>query len=134
MKVRQNLYIDRALSDALEALASGPRGNKSRIVNDALAAYLARRATKEVDDLFKVRLDRLSHDIALIRRDQDVLLETLVLFVRYQLLVTAPLPEADSAALAIGHDRFQSFIGQVGRLLSSGERSIRHPDTPAVLS
>ncbi len=128
MKVRQNLYIDRAVSDALEALARRPGGNKSRLVNDALTAWLARRGTKEIDDLFKFRLDRLSGDIALLRRDQAVLLETLVLFVRYQLLVTAPLPEADTAARAVGNARFESFIGQVGRILGAGKRSIRHPD------
>ena len=43
MKVRQNLYLDRELSDALEALATGPGANKSRLVNDAIAAWLARR-------------------------------------------------------------------------------------------
>jgi hypothetical protein len=46
MKVRQNLYIDQSLSDALEALALRPGGNKSRIVNEALGAWLARRATR----------------------------------------------------------------------------------------
>ena len=92
MKVRQNLYIDRELSDALEALATKPGSNKSRLVNDALASWLARRGAKEVDDLLKVRLDRLSREIGHARRDLEVLLESLSLFVRYQLTVTAPCP------------------------------------------
>lgn len=124
MKVRQNLYIDQAISDALEALAAGPGGNKSRLVNDAVAAWLARRGTKEIDDLLKVRLDRMSREIALIRRDSEVILESLALFVRYQLLVTAPLPEADSSALAVGLDRFEKFVAQVGRQLASGRRTL----------
>lgn len=124
MKVRQNLYIDRELSDALEALATGPGANKSRLVNDAVAAWLARRGTQEVDDLLKVRLDRMSREIGLVRRDIDVVLESLALFVRYQLLVTAPLPEADSAALAVGLDRFEKFVGQVGRQLAAGKRTL----------
>ena len=124
MKVRQNLYLDGAVSDALEALASGPGGNKSRLVNDALAAWLARRGTKEIDDLFKGRLDRLSRDVALVRRDIDVLLESLALFVRYQLLVTAPLPDADITALAVGLARFEKFVGQVGRQLATGKRTL----------
>lgn len=128
MKVRQNLYIDRALSDALEALAAGPGANKSRLVNDAIAAWLARRGTQQLDDLLKVRLDRMSRDIALVRRDLEVVLESLALFVRYQLLVTAPLPEADSAGLAIGRDRFEKFVGQVGRQLASGRRTFRATD------
>lgn len=124
MKVRQNLYIDREISDALEALAAGPGANKSRLVNDAVASWLARRGTKEVDDLLKGRLDRMSREIAGARRDLEVLLESLSLFVRYQLTVTAPLPDADSAARAIGRDRFEAFVAQVGRQLAAGSRTL----------
>ena len=132
MKVRQNLYMDRELSDALEALAAGPGANKSHLVNDAVAAWLARRGTQEVDDLFKHRLDRISREQALIRRDLEVLLESLALFVRYQLMVTAPLPESDVAAIALGHQRFDQFIGQLGRQLASGKRTLgSEPDGEA---
>ena len=124
MKIRQNLYIDRELSDALEALAAGPRGNKSHLVNDALKDWLARRGTKEVDDLLKVRLDRLTRELAGARRDIDVLLESLSLFVRYQLMVTAPLPEGDAAAIAVGRERFDKFVAQVGRQLASARRTL----------
>ena len=124
MKVRQNLYIDRNLSEALEALALRPGGNKSRIVNEALGAWLARRATKEVDDLLKPRLDRISRQIGACRRDIEVVLEALSLFVRYQLTVTAPLPEADTTALAIGNQRFERFIAQLGRQIAGGRRTL----------
>src|SRR3546814_20274751 len=102
MKVRQNLYIDQSLSDALEALALRPGGNKSRIVNEALGVWLARRATKEVDDLLKPRPDRISREVGACRRDVEVVLEALSLFVRSQLPVTAPLPETDRPARAGG--------------------------------
>ena len=124
MKFRQNLYIDQALSDALDHLARKPGTNKSQIVSDALAAYLARRGTKEIDDLLKGRLDRISREIGHARRDIEVLLESLSLFVRYQLTVTAPLPDADSAARAVGRERFKAFVNQVGRQIGSGKRSI----------
>ena len=127
MKVRQNLYIDRAISDALEALASGRCGNKSRLVNDALAAWLARRGTKEIDDLLKVRLDRMSREQERIGRDLQIVLESLSLFVRYQLTVTAPLPEADTAARAVGRERFEAFVSQLGRQLASGKRTLGPP-------
>lgn len=128
MKIRQNLYLDREITDALEALAAGHRGNKSRLVNDAMRDWLARRGTKEVDDLFKSRLDRMTREIGLVRRDIDVVLESLALFVRYSLTVTAPLPEGDTAALAIGRDRFESFVAQVGRQLATGTRTLAPPD------
>lgn len=123
MKVRQNLYIDAELSTALDLLARGTR-TKSRIVNDALKDYLARRASKEIDELLKTRLDRMSREMARMARDVDILLESLSLFVRYQLTVTAPLPEGDSAALAIGRDRFEAFVGQVGRQIAAGKRTL----------
>lgn len=128
MKIRQNLYIDREIGDALEALAAGNRGNKSRLVNDALKDWLARRGTRQVDDLLKVRFDRLSRELDGARRDIDVLLESLSLFVRYQLMVTAPLPEADAAGRAIGRDRFESFVAQVGRQIAAGTRTLGSPE------
>ena len=124
MKVRQNLYIDSDLADALDALVIRRGGNKSRIVNEALRDWLARRATKEVDDLLKVRLDRISREVAAGRRDMEVVLEALALFVRYQLTVTAPLPEADAAALATGNQRFERFIAQLGRQIAGGKRTL----------
>ncbi|MCM8732325.1 CopG family transcriptional regulator [Hephaestia sp. GCM10023244] len=127
MKVRQNLYIDRSISDALEALATAPGGNKSRLVNAALADWLERRGSKKIDDLLKVRLDRMSREQDRIRRDIEVVLESLSLFVRYQLTVTAPLPDADSAARAIGRERFEAFVSQVGRQLASGARTLGPP-------
>ena len=126
MKIRQNLYIDRDLSEALTALASGRGGNKSRLVNAALQDWLARRGTKEIDNLFKIRLDRISRELAGIRRDMEVLLESFALFVRYQLMVTAPLPDADAAAVAVGRERFEKFVAQVGRQLARGTRTLDH--------
>lgn len=128
MKFRQNLYIDRQLCDALDALAAKPGATKSGIVSDALAAYLARRGSKEIDDLLKVRLDRMSRDIGRVARDIEVLLESLSLFIRYQLTVTAPLPEADHAARAVGRERFEAFVTQVGRQIAGGKRSIGAAD------
>lgn len=124
MKYRQNLYIDREVSEALDALAAKPGATKSGIVNDALRSFLARRAAKEIDDLVKGRLDRISREVVKARRDIDVLLESLSLFVQYQLMVTAPLPEADSAARAVGRERFNAFVAQVGRQIAGGRRSI----------
>jgi len=124
MKIRQNLYIDRELSEALEALAARETGNKSRLVNDALRDWLDRRGSKQIDDLLRLRLDRISRELDHARRDIDVLLESLSLFVRYQLMVTAPLPEGDAAAIAIGRERFDKFVAQVGRQLASPRRTL----------
>ena len=123
MKPRHHLYLDEELTARLDMLGSKPGTSKSAIIADALRDYLNRRAAREVDDLLKSRLDRISTQLGRIERDSQVLLETLSLFVRYQLTVTAPLPEADKAAQAVGRERFRRFVDQVGRQLATG-RSI----------
>lgn len=121
MKPRHHLYLDDELTEQLEALAAKPGSSKSAIVADALRAYLARRGARELDDLLKVRLDRIGKQLSRIERDQQIILESLALFIRYQLTVTAPLPEADQAAArALGQERFQAFIDQVGRRIAGG--------------
>ena len=124
MKPRHHLYLDEALSEQLEALAAKPGSSKSAIVSDALRAYLARRGARELDDMLKIRLDRLSTQLGRIERDGQVLLESLALFVRYMLTVNAPLAEGDEAGRAIGRDRFEAFVAQVGRQLAGGRRSL----------
>ena len=123
MKPRHHLYFDEELTERLEALAAKPGSSKSAIVSDALRAYLARRGAREMDDLLKTRLDRHGAQLNRIERDLQVLLESLALFVLYQLTVNAPLPEPDQAARAVGRDRFQSFIDQVGRQIAGESRT-----------
>src|SRR5690606_3188791 len=121
MKPRHHLYLDDELTEQLEALAAKPGSSKSAIVSDALRAFIARRGASELDDRLKVRLDRISRQLNRIERDQQILLESLALFVRYYLTVTAPLPEVDQeAARALGQERFQAFIDQVGRRIAGG--------------
>lgn len=131
MKVRQNLYIDREIAKALDALAAGAHGNKSRLVNDALADWLERRGSRKLDDQLKVRLDRITRELGLVRRDLEVLLESLSHFILHQLTVTAPLAEADAAGRAIGRDRFDAFIAEVGRALGSGRKRLSDGEEPS---
>ena len=121
MKPRHHLYLDDALTEELDRLARKPGSSKSGIVADALRAYLARGAASEVDAVLKARLDRFARALARIERNQDVMLETLALYVRWQLTVTAPLPESEQAAArAAGEARFQSFIDQLSRRIAAG--------------
>jgi hypothetical protein len=123
-KIRHQLFLDAGLSEKLEALAAKPGASKSAILADAVAAWLNRRGAQELDDRFGLRLNRISAQLNRIERDGQVLLESLALFVRYQLTVTAPLPEPDPAARAVGRDRFQAFVDQVGRQIADGGRTL----------
>lgn len=121
MKPRHHLYLDDALSEELDRLAEKPGSSKSGIVADALRAYLTRGAAKEADAVLKVRLDRFARTIGRLERSQEVLLETLALFIRWQLTITPPLPDSEQpAARAAGEARFQSFVDQLGRRIATG--------------
>lgn len=126
MKPRLHVYLDDELNDRLDALAAKPGTSKSAIVSDALKYFLARGAAAEIDAVLKVRLDKVARHMARIERDQQVVLETLALFIRFQLMVTAPLPDGDQlAAKALGTERFNTFVEQVGRRIAAGKSLTR---------
>lgn len=132
MKSRHQIWLDDDLGRELDRLGAKPGASKSALVADALRALFDRRAAGAVDDLLKLRLDRIGRTLGRIERDQKVLLESLALFVRYQLTITAPLPEADRAAQAVGRERFQRFVDQVGRQLAAGRAAFpAGPEDPA---
>jgi hypothetical protein len=121
--VRHQLFLPRALSDRLETLARGPGASRSRILAEAMAAWLDLKGADALDHRFAARLDRISNQLARLERNSHVELESLALFVRYMLAVNAPLAEEDEAARAIGRDRFAAFVARVGQQLASGRRS-----------
>ena len=125
IKVRHQLFLDTDVSEKLAALAAKPGASKSAILADAVVAWLNRRGAHELDERFGQRLNRISAQLNRIERDGHALLESLALFVRYQLTVTAPLPEPDQAARAVGHDRFEAFVDQVGRQIARGGRTLK---------
>lgn len=122
-RVRYQLFLPKPLSERLEALAAKPGATKSAILTDAVTAWLNRRGSSELDDRFGLRLDRLSTALARIERDGQVVIETLALFIRFELSIQAPLAENDQAGRAIGRDRFEAFVAQVGRQIAAGRRS-----------
>lgn len=123
-KVRHQLFLDKPLSDRLEALASKPGASKSAILADAVTAWLNRRAVSELEASFAVRLDRMTATLGRIERHGHVLLETLALFVRYELAIHPPLAENDHAGRAMARQRFEAFVEQVGRQIAAGRRTI----------
>ena len=127
--VRHQLFLPRPLSERLEALARGPGASRSRILAEALAAFLERKGADEVELRFARRLDRISNQLARIERNGQIELESLALFIRYMLTVNAPLAEGDKAAQAIGRDRFQAFVERVGRHIASGRLTFVSEDS-----
>lgn len=127
-KVRHQLFLPRPLSDRLEALAAKPGASKSAILTDAVTAWLNRRGAFELEDRFALRLDRLTAAISRLERDGHIQIETLALFVRFELAIQAPLAENDHAGRALAAKRFEAFVAQVGRQIAAGRRTIGGPD------
>ena len=123
-KIRHQVMLGTALSERLDLLAHKPGATKSAIMAVALEAWLNRQGMGALEDRFGLRLNRISNQLARIERDGHIVLETLALFIRYQLTVSAPLPEGDAAARAVGRDRYEAFIKRVGQQLASGKRAI----------
>lgn len=123
-KIRHQLFLPKSVSDRLEALAARPGASKSAILVDAVTAWLNRRGVSELEDRFAIRLDRLTQAIGRVDRDTYVILETLALFIRFELAIQTPLAENDQAGRALGAKRFEAFVTQVGRQVSTGRRTL----------
>lgn len=123
-RVRHQLFLPKPLSDRLEALAAKPGATKSAILTDAVTAWLNRRGASELEDRFAIRLDRMTQAIGRVDRDSHVILETLALFIRFELSIQVPLAENDQAGRAIAAKRFEAFVQQVGRQVATGRRTL----------
>lgn len=123
-RVRYQLFLPEDLSQRFEALAAKPGASKSGVLTDALTEWLNRQAASELEVRFGQRLDRMSLALGRIERDGHVLLESLALFIRYELMVQPPLAEGDDAARALGRDRFNAFVRRVGEAMAQGQRSL----------
>lgn len=121
--IRHQLFLPREVSARLEALADKPGASKSAILADAVTAWLDRRGRSELDDRFGLRLDRIADLLDRLERDNHIQLETLALFIRYELAINPPLAESDHAGRAAGAKRFEAFLVQVARQMSAGRRT-----------
>ena len=121
-RARLNVYLEDEHLRRLEEIAALKGISKSSIV----AAALATNFSPERGAAVTRRLDALSRHLERLERDQIILLETVALWVRHQLAVTAPVPEAlQDAARAQGRARFADFLSQLARHLQRGGSLVR---------
>ncbi|EQB08436.1 hypothetical protein [Novosphingobium lindaniclasticum] len=123
-KVRYQLFLPEPLSARLLEEANRPGVTKSDILVQALTVWLDRRGRKELDDRFGRRLDRIAELLDRLLRDSHIELETLALFIRYELAINPPLAENDAAGRAAGSLRFEAFLSQVARQVGQGKRTL----------
>ncbi len=121
-KIKVTVYLSRLVVDRLNLACKDPTKNKSKLTEKALNTLLASERDLSHDAGLLRRLDSLGRQVATIDRHQQVVLESLGLFLRYYLIVTPPLPKVEQeAARAMGHQRFEVFIGQLAKRLAGSQ-------------
>lgn len=124
-KQRLTLSLTDDTIERLTMVANYRKGAKSAIVEEAIERYLNPEKRRLLDDATLRRLDTMSRSLSTIARDGAIATETLSLFVRYFLTITPPLPAPEQdAARALGRQRFEVFVAQVGRRLASDQRLV----------
>lgn len=124
-KHRISLYLDDGTVKNLNLAANRRKGAKSALVEEALDQYLNPERRRMLDEATLRRMDRMSSSLSTVGRDVAIATETLSLFVRYFLTITPPLPQSEQdAARALGRQRFEVFVAQVGRRLASDHRLV----------
>ena len=125
-RTRLNIFIEPEHAKRLEELATMKGLSKSSIIAAALASFLSPDSGDQREAAIAKRLDRLSRLFDKLERDQNILIETLALFIRYFLTVSTPVPEAhQEAARAQGRARFEQFVEQLGRHLLRGRSLVK---------
>lgn len=125
-RTRLNLFIEPEHARRLDELATMKGLSKSSIVAAALASFLSPDSGDQREAAIAKRLDRLSRQLDKLERDQNILIETMALYVRYFLTVSTPVPEAhQEAARAQGRARFEQFVEQLGRHLLRGRSLVK---------
>jgi predicted transcriptional regulator len=124
-KKRYSVELSQELADRFERVAGLRRGSKSAIMEEALDRRLFPEKYPLIGDALLRRLDEQSRSIAALKRDIVIVAEMVSLFVRYFLTITPPLGEREQQpARALGKERFQVFVAQIGRRLASDRRLV----------
>ena len=124
-KHRMTLSLSPATVHRLTRLARRRKGAKAALVELALERYVFADGEAPLDDAGLRRLDQHAKSLSVIGRDVAIATETLSLFVRYFLTLTPPLPVAErDAARALGRQRFEVFVAQIGQRLASDSRLV----------
>jgi hypothetical protein len=132
-RARLNIFIEPAHAKRLDQVSALKGVSKSAVIAAALASFLSPDAADQREAALAKRLDRLSRQFDRLERDQNVLIETLALYIRYFLTVSLPVPEGQQeAARAQGRSRYAQFIEQLARHIQRGRSLVRevHEDIP----
>ena len=97
-RARLNIFIEPEHARRLDQLAVHKGVSKSAVIAAALASFLSPDGGDQREAALAKRLDRLTRQFERLERDQNVLIETVALYVRYSLTVSIPVPEGQQDA------------------------------------
>ena len=118
-KIKITVYVSRQIADQLSLACKDRTKNKSKLTETALTQLLPPKGNEQQEATVQRRLDKLSREVSLINRHQQIVIESLGIFIRHYLTLSPQIPQADiQAAQAYGHQRFQRFIEQLGKRLA----------------
>jgi predicted DNA-binding protein len=124
-KKRYSILLSEELAERFERVARLRNGAKSALVEEALDRRLNPEKYPLIDDVLLRRLDEQAASLATLKRDAAINTEMISLFVRYFLTVTPPLADSEQQpARALGRQRFEVFVAQIGRRLASDRRLV----------
>jgi hypothetical protein len=121
MKPRVGVYLSESTAVRLAAAAQHPGATKSALVEAALDRYLG--SDDDVCDTATVArcLAGMGRQLEKLERDLRIVNETVALHARFSLATSPPMPEAAlRSACALGAERFEEFVTQVGRRIDLG--------------
>jgi predicted transcriptional regulator len=125
-RARLNIFIEPEHAKRLDQVAAHKGVSKSAVIAAALASFLSPDGEDQREAAIAKRLDRLSRQFDRLERDQNVLIETTALYIRYFLTVSLPVPEGQQeAARAQGRARYAQFIEQLARHIQRGRSLVR---------
>ena len=125
-RARLNIFIEHEHAKRLDDLAAHRGVSKSSVIAAALSSFLSPDAADQREAAIGKRLDRLSRQFDRLERDQNILIETVSLYVRIFLTVSLPVPDGkQEAARAQGRARYAQFIEQLARHIQRGRSLVR---------
>lgn len=121
-KVSCSVRLSPDLSEALEKLQGQRRGvSKTDIIEAAVREFLFPKASDKKEAILGRSLDRIERRVKAIERNEEIIGETLSLFIRAWLTNTLELPEDQKpTAEKAGGRRYRKFLEALGSRLQSG--------------
>jgi len=122
-KPRVTFYVTDENYARVKALATRPGQNVSKILETALTAFFSHEREDSRDSAIIRRLDRITRQLEVNKRNMIILSETVALNARYFLMLMPEIDPDDMPAVqAMGARRYDKFMETLRKILGDGER------------